>query len=764
MSSIPAGSAPPAVRKNGIPRLIYLARILWLCFFPVFTVMVGDVVLIAIGQAREALVAFNDDHAHSQLISFELGYVLWMVSAWYVARLLVGKRFEPDLIGECSSRAFARGLAEWLPRLLAFTAGLPIPLVLLYRMLFYGQSGLGLLVLVLLVSGGIVLAVIVVRRSWGERYHQKWRANWSARGSEEFERFNALSGSAWVFISVLFLVSFGLWLAIPLGLEHVARPLGAPSLLLFALMSWTLFGGFVLTYLPRSYGWPAQTWIPVALLLAFYPWNENHPVAPPSGVRNVEPEDVGDTFKRWLNQRPDPTEPVIFVASAGGASRAAYWTTSALGMLEDEARRADSPDGRPWRFADNVFVISSVSGGSLGAATFLATLDLTRGMEAQASSPCRSVQQTADRFTGQDHLSTVLAFMLFPDLLQRLLPIPVNSWDRSRGLEEVWVSDWDELLRECGAQAARLRNPWKDALTALSARTAASRQLPVLALNATALGAGQQVLEASFYLPRADVFDLLGSELATGSLTLAQAVHNSARFPYVSPGGVVRLKTGRVWDRLGDGGYVEASGALMLGQIMQVLSDEGLIREEGTEDDDTDPWSCRRNLAACYIRRSQIRILILDNTPATGSAYLCGRPGPGRDLPTALVQNLPSEGRAVWPPGADVWAAPLGAFDTRDGRALSAEVDLRGWADGCTAHFAELRLPQPPKHVQPPSMNWMLNRASRDQIDAVLRNPGTGDPGQLLDPHTLLGLNLDIVRAWFSSSSPPPATAEARAR
>jgi hypothetical protein len=50
-------------------------------------------------------------------------------------------------------------------------------------------------------------------------------------------------------------------------------------------------------------------------------------------------------------------------------------------------------------------------------------------------------------------------------------------------------------------------------------------------------------------------------------------------------------------------------------------------------------------------------------------------------------------------------------------------------------------------------MNWMLSRASRDQIDAVLASPGTGNPEQPLDPHTLLGLNLDIVRAWFSTPS-----------
>ena len=757
MSSIPAASelAASSASEDGIPPPIYLGRVLWLCFFPVFTVVVGDFVLIFVAQAREALVAFNDRHAHSQLIAFAFAYSLWMVSAWYVARLLLGKRFQPDLIGECSSARFARDLAKGLPRVLAVVAGLPIPGVLLYRIVFYGQSDLWLVVLSLLVSCVIVLALIALWRSWQALRYANFRPKFTLQGSEEYEHFDALTEHAQRFIYFLFVVSFGVWLAIPLGLAHVARPLGAPALLLLALMSWTIFGGFVLTYLPKSYGYPAMVWVPVVLLFAFYLFNENHRVAPPSDVRNAPPEDVGNTFRHWLHQRPDPTEPVIFVTSAGGASRAAYWTTSALGMLEDEARQTHPEGATARRFADDIFVISSVSGGSLGAATFVATLGLIREEETDASSQCRSVQASADDFTGRDHLSTVLGFMLFPDLLQRLLPFPWKAWDRSRGLEEVWADDWTELLRACGLDPARMTNPWNEALTALSARGNASRQLPVLALNSTALGAGQQVLQASFSLPRPDVFHVLDRGLATDSLTLAQAVHNSARFPYVSPAGVVRLKTGKVWDRLGDGGYVEASGALMLGQILQALSDENLIREDGVTDGSADLRSCRENVADCYIRRSQIRILILDNTPTDGSAYLCGRPGPGRDVPTSLVQNVPEKSRAVWPPGADVWSPPLGAFRTRDGRGLSADVDLRSWADGCTAHFAELRLPQPPSDVQPPSMNWMLSRSSRDQIDAVLRNPGTADPRHPLDPHTLLGLNLDIVRAWFSRPSPP---------
>src|SRR5262249_1671487 len=179
MSSIPAASEPAAASsepENGIPRPIYLGRVLWLCFFPVFTVLVGDFVLIFVAQAREALVAFNDEHARSQLIVFALSYALWMVSAWYVARLLLGKRFEPDLLGQCTSPVFARNLALRLPQGLALVAALTVPGVLLYRIVFYGQSDLWLVVLSLLVACAIVPALIELWRSWqGLRFANfKW--------------------------------------------------------------------------------------------------------------------------------------------------------------------------------------------------------------------------------------------------------------------------------------------------------------------------------------------------------------------------------------------------------------------------------------------------------------------------------------------------------------------------------------------------------------------------------------------------------------
>ncbi len=37
---------------------------------------------------------------------------------WFTARLLVGRKFAPDLIGECADEAFGVAVVTWLPRML----------------------------------------------------------------------------------------------------------------------------------------------------------------------------------------------------------------------------------------------------------------------------------------------------------------------------------------------------------------------------------------------------------------------------------------------------------------------------------------------------------------------------------------------------------------------------------------------------------------------------------------------------------------------
>lgn len=761
----------------GIPRLIYLARTLNLCFFPVFTVVVGDIVLLAVPQAKEALFAFNDDdvHFHSLEIAFEIAFLTWMIAAWYVARLLLGKRFEPDLIGTCSHPRFAKVVVDYLPRCLAPGASLPLAVFMIRR------ASLHALGIVSACFSILVFFLLVLRRRLGK--NQKWRAKWSARESEIIERFDDISGTGWAFIIFLFTLSFLLCLSLPWGMDKIARLLGAPALLLFALMSWTIFGGFILTYLPRSLGSPAVTWVAALFLVLFYQSNENHIVAPPAEhIRNsASRPNLETTFVDWLKHRANPSAPVIFVASAGGASRAAYWTTASLGQLEDEARgnpSAQNPHGRqntptsnaetdpptrevPKAFADNIFVISGISGGSLGAAAFVSTLQVTRN---SAVSDCKSVRNVGNGFTGRDDLSTVVGLMLFPDLLQRFLPVAIPKWDRSRGLEEVWTSDWNDVLTQCGLDHT-LSNPWGQAFTSVHASQTARSRLPLLVLNSTAIHAGQAVLQADFTLERSDTFDLLCDGLRTQSLTLAQAVHNSARFPYISPAGEVvqlksscgggsqdQVKTGTLWDRLGDGGYVESSGALTLVQILQELTDHRLIQDVDS------PGPCKSPDATatdCYISKGQVRILVLDNTPIKGPALLCGlqKKGAALGVRPPQPQNALATAPAFIPPGPDFLGPLLGAFATRGGRAAGAQVDLLNFVDGCNAQFAELRFPKPPKSAPEPSMDWMLDETSRKQIDAVLLDIDKIDANSSL-ARVALHQNLNIVRSWFAPASP----------
>ena len=121
----------------------------------------------------------------------------------------------------------------------------------------------------------------------------------------------------------------------------------------------------------------------VIFAVAGYVW-DNHDIriAEPPGD-TVPPRDTIATATRaWLNAIQidgqsaaevcrsgatldvDARAPFIIVATAGGGSRAGYWTASVLGYLQDE---------RPI-FKDHLFAISGVSGGSLGAAVFRAAL------------------------------------------------------------------------------------------------------------------------------------------------------------------------------------------------------------------------------------------------------------------------------------------------------------------------------------------------------------------------------------------------------
>src|SRR5688572_10886382 len=89
--------------EQKIQRGLYLVRALGLCIVPLLTVVLGNLVLLLVPQAREALrvggEVAREAAGYGQSLATLLAFVVWMLSAWYSTRLLLGRRFDPDTLG-----------------------------------------------------------------------------------------------------------------------------------------------------------------------------------------------------------------------------------------------------------------------------------------------------------------------------------------------------------------------------------------------------------------------------------------------------------------------------------------------------------------------------------------------------------------------------------------------------------------------------------------------------------------------------------------
>jgi hypothetical protein len=234
---------------------------------------------------------------------------------------------------------------------------------------------------------------------------------------------------------------------------------------------------------------------------------------------------LADDFRAWQAARgAHGDEPVYLVAAAGGASRAAFWTGALLLELERQARSQGK------RFAPNIYAMSGVSGGSLGLAAFAGSL-------AVPSPDYGATAGQVGAFLGQDYLAPLVGYLLYPDLLARFWPFPCRACDRSLALEGAWQRDWARFHRPVRRATGSRGRCWRSAPRPPAlVRGCCSTPPP----PATA-GAWCRPISPSSR-PRPTTCSPAApatAPLDTSRLTLAQAVHNSARFPYISPAALV---------------------------------------------------------------------------------------------------------------------------------------------------------------------------------------------------------------------------------
>jgi hypothetical protein len=338
-----------------------------------------------------------------------------------------------------------------------------------------------------------------------------------------------------------------------------------------------LFFGVVLLFIRAVGVWGTTVQLPLLLFLMFfavifnfYDLNANHQVRElPKNFDENPLMESANAFKHWLEQRRDLNKyeagsyPVYVVAAEGGGIYAAFRTAIFLASLQDLCPR----------FSHHLFAISSVSGGSIGAAIFNGLIqkraeasdDLQSGTECQRTVKISSGDLVEEIFEN-DLLSPVLAAFLFPDFIQRFLPFKVPAFDRARALESSIEASWkagtqkyleEYPARHEGATASLVPgNP-------LTAPFASSWNLasdaPALLINCTDVISGERRVIAPFAV------DGELSNLPLRDISLSTAAVLSARFPWPTPPAWYPVKDNADKEtavELVDGGYFDNSGVM----------------------------------------------------------------------------------------------------------------------------------------------------------------------------------------------------------
>jgi hypothetical protein len=283
---------------------------------------------------------------------------------------------------------------------------------------------------------------------------------------------------------------------------------------------------------------------------------------PPKGTGLVQ---VQYALLDWYRDRKDKDAyqnepyPVYLIAAEGGGLYAAQFTAKVLARLQDRCPN----------FAQHVFAISSVSGGSLGASLFssLAKKYAPNGPWQPCKLGARVFEEKVDKFLNRDFLAPIVARALFADFLQVFLPhqLIVPQFSRGRALEEAIERAWADL--EGGTE-----NPFeKPYLSHWRPGEAA----PALMLNTTSVSDGRQVVISPFGLDTDNADHAVGylhlrPEFPTDKdLRLSSAVGLSGRFPWILPVAMVGDKGKGV--PLVDGAYFEGSGIETLTAIRNAL-------------------------------------------------------------------------------------------------------------------------------------------------------------------------------------------------
>jgi len=529
--TVAAGFTMSALFKADRGRVIRSAR------YSVVSLLVGTLPILMLDQGRDLLLGLADPSGGRHQTWFVIWSVVWAFSVWYWSRVIL------DADAGAHPSKLYQDWATWLPRVAGFLT-LFVPGVACLLAASNAAASRGRLF-------ALAAACIALSLLFGAYVMARRRIPGLGGKTAEGYSLSAMTNPSIVVFGLSSLLSLVMLVWLTLFALEAGHLFGAVGILAIVAANTVFLGGFAV-FLSRARRVPVEI-AALACAAIFSVWNDNHDVQLVDLPGNATHPDMSAVFSSWVSRAPgEPGKPipVIVAAAEGGGIRAAYWTSMVLHHL------ADIPDADVM-FPRRLFAISSVSGGSFGAAVYAG---LRRD---PTSTPPRA--QIASAILEERFLAPMVAKWVSGDLLQWFLPIPIRRFDRSSAMETAFAAAYNEHVQHDSMveKFTEFRPPDAD-------------DVPVLLLNSTSVQLGRRIVTSPYPWPLSDVSveeaDPIDFHKLTGrDVSVATAVHNTARFPYISAAGRLRAKNGENLGHLVDGGYFENTGADTLIDLLRYL-------------------------------------------------------------------------------------------------------------------------------------------------------------------------------------------------
>ncbi len=524
-------------------------------------ILVGGIAITVPPQMHDML-AFLDDGRIWPAVSFQLALIVLGGSAWFWSRAALAARFGiDDRQRQGAGTDFNWTVFTWLPRLMlgaSFLIGVVIALANRSLWSVGGAACLGVL--------AIILSILRPRarqaalRPAPRSGFRDWlrRGAWArAKALLQQAPFGPVPATTLLALGLLPLAlgmieAFTFTLRLPNRLAAVFPGPGCAVLLLGLMIGPLTILTFVvdgLTFQARLGRVQLRLRRPPVLSILFLyvfvlvpAWFSIHTVRMVPGAA-AERQPLDKLFAEWTAACAPPTGPVqpIIVAISGGATRAGLWGAAVLDQVL-QAQRQGGPA---------LFAVSSVSGGSLGAAGAMTLLD-------RASLPCRANGLASLRPAGDaavplagDALGPLLGGWLLDDiprsafdpvaaLVNRLVGHRPSGGDSAEAIEHGFEDLWSRVGANGDAGSAE---EWAEPFLSLfyTDRSGTYRKgMPLWFANGTDAATGNRVITAPIAAPGpldAEPWPFRGARdfhaLMGGDISIATAINNTARFPYL---------------------------------------------------------------------------------------------------------------------------------------------------------------------------------------------------------------------------------------